>query len=519
MRAKHATWFRAATQWAMAGFLAWSATHALAFDFNDVATRAKALASSNYEPPVDRLPRELRDMAHEQYRDIRFNPERAWWRADKLPFELQFFHPGRWFREPVRIYEVTPQAVKPIPFDPNYYDYGKNRIDTKTVKDVGHAGFRVHYAMNNPKVKDEVVVFLGASYFRAVGKGQVYGLSARGLAVDTAAPGGEEFPRFTDFWIERPRANATELVIYALMDSPRIAGAYRFVLKPGAETVVDVRTRLFPREAIDKVGIAALTSMYQYGENDPRWLRETRGDDYRPEVHDSDGLSVRTGDDEWIWRPLLNPQRLLVTSFGTTDPKGFGLMQRDRAFGSYEDLDARYERRPSAWVEPVGKWGEGRIELVQIPSPDETNDNIVAYWVPKTSPAPQKPFDLSYRLRWQLQNDTRPPTAWVVQSRRGRGFVSKPDGQLRFVIDFDGPSLRKLASTKTPQAKVNLSGAGELVDQQVTRNDANGGWRMSLRLKRTDATKPMELRAQLVDEQAVLTETWSYIVPPQQDKP
>ena len=312
-----------------------------AFGFDDIAVRARQLAAQAYKPPQVKMPPELFELDYDAYRDIRFRPERALWKADKLPFELMFFVQGRAVPEPVRINLVEPHGVQALAFDPALFDFGRNKLDPKKLKDVGFNGFRVHFAVNKPGYKDEVLVFQGASYFRALGKGQSYGLSARGLAVDTAAAEGEEFPRFVEFWIERPRANATALVIYGLLDSRRIAGAYRFVLTPGAETTMQVTARLYARAKIGKLGLAPLTSMYTFGENQPG------KDDFRPEVHDSDGLSIQSADGEWIWRPLVNPRRLLVTSFGLTNPKGFGLMQRDRAVSSYEDPEALYERRPS----------------------------------------------------------------------------------------------------------------------------------------------------------------------------
>lgn len=336
--------------------------------------------------------------------------------------------------------------------------------------------------------------------------------SARGLAMDVATAQGEEFPRFTEFWVERPTAKAQRLTIFALMDSRRLTGAYRFELVPGVETVMNVQSVLIPRDSVEKLGIAPLTSMYLFGENQPG------KDDYRPEVHDSDGLSVWTGEGEWIWRPLVNPPRLLVTSFGTTDPKGFGLMQRDRAFSSYEDPEALYDRRPSAWVEPVGRWGAGRVELVQIPTPDETNDNIVAYWVPEKAPPTMQAYPLNYRLRWFGASDKRPANAWVVQSRRGRGFVRQPDGHVKFVIDFDGPAIRPLDADAPLEVAVNVGAGGELVEQNVYRNRANGMWRVTVRLKRTDPTKAVELRALLRLKDATVSETWSYILPPQLEK-
>lgn len=454
------------------------------------------------------LPKEVQELNYDQYRDIRFKPERAWWRAQKLPFELTFFHEGLFYIHPVRVNEVSADGIREIRYDAEAFDYGANHLDSKALRGLGYAGFRVHYSVNSPRYKDEVLVFLGASYFRALGRGQRFGLSARGLAIDTALMSGEEFPRFTEFWIERPDAQARELRLYALLDSQRATGAYRFVLKPGVDTVLEVRAQLFLRQNVSKLGIAPLTSMYFFGENHRSGI-----DDFRPEVHDSDGLSIQNGTGEWIWRPVVNPKRLLVTSFAVTNPLGFGLQQRDRSFASYEDLEARYETRPSVWIEPKGRWGAGRIELVQIPTPDETNDNIVAYFAPDLSPAPQQPLDLEYRMLWQKDNETRPTLAYVTQTRRGHGYVRKPDETLALIVDFEGPVLRKLAADAAVQGVVSADANVEILEANAYRNDVTGGWRLALRLKRQDDKKPGELRAFLRTGSTTLSETWSYILP------
>ena len=488
---------------------------ARAFGFEDVATRARQLAEAGYRAPTPSLPAELRDLDYDALRDIRFRPESALWHAEHLPFELMFFHLGRNFQDPVRIDTIEPSGPKRVEFDPAQFDYGKNRIDPKKLRGIGFAGFRVHYAVNKPGYKDEVVVFLGASYFRAIGQGQVYGVSARGLALDTAAAGGEEFPRFTEFWIERPTRTATSLTIYALLDSRRVAGAYRFVVTPGNETLMQVTARLYPRDAaLGKVGIAPLNSMYSFGENQPGGH-----DDYRPEVHDSDGISIANGNGEWFWRPLVNPKRLLVTSFATVNPKGFGLMQRDRLAPDYEDPEALYERRPSVWVEPIGSWGAGRVELVQIPTPDETNDNIVAYWVADRAPAAKQPIDFAYRLHWQTAGQLPSGKAWVVQTRRGRGYVKQPDGDLNFVVDWDAPALRGAKNAPAPEAAVDVGGNAQLREKNLFLNPVNGTWRMTVRIKRDDPAKPVELRAQLRLAGQPISEFWSYVVPPESEKP
>jgi len=478
------------------------------FGFDDVDRRAKAAAAAPFVKS-NALPRELQKFQYDQYRDIRYKSEHFLWRSAQLPFEIAFFHPGWHFTEPVRIHEVTASGVRELRFDPGQFDYGANKVDTTALAGLGYAGFRVHYPINSPQYKDEVLVFLGASYFRALGKGQRYGLSARGLAVDTAAASGEEFPRFVEFWIERPARDARDLTIYGLLDSRRMTGAYRFVLRPGVSTVLDVKARLHLRESVGKLGLAPLTSMFYFGENQPL-ARE----DYRPEVHDSDGLSVHSETGEWIWRPLANPRRLMVSSFALSSPRGFGLMQRDRDFRRYEDLEARYELRPSGWVQPGGDWGPGRVELVQIPSPDETNDNIVAYWVPDRPPTPKAPFDLEYRVLWQLEAEARAPGAWVTQTRRGRGFVRKPDDSIGFVIDFEGPALTKLSPDARLEGVATVVDNGEILERTAYRNEVSGGARLVLRVRRGDANKPVELRAFLRSGGDTLSETWAYALPP-----
>lgn len=479
-----------------------------AFDFENVAAKAKKLAAAPYAPPEKNLSKTLANLSYDQYRDIRFDPEKSRWRDSKLPFELAFFHQGRMFDAPIKIHEVVGKRVQEIKFDPKAFNYGANKLNAEDLAGLGYAGFRVHYPVNKPKYKDEVLVFLGASYFRAVGKGQLYGLSARGLAVDTALNSGEEFPQFVEFWIERPTPSAKQLTIYALLDSRRVSGAYQFVLKPGTDTVVDVKARLYLRENVTKLGIAPLTSMYFFGEN-----QRSQVEDYRPEVHDSDGLSVHSGTGEWIWRPLVNPKRLLVTSYGLNNPLGFGLMQRDRLFSNYEDLEARYEVRPSAWVEPRGQWGPGRVELIQIPTPDETNDNIVAFWVPESPPRPGVPLDFEYRLSWQKDAEKRPPLSWVTQTRRGHGWVSKPDDSIALAVDFEGPIFKKLPADAPVEAVVSVDANGKLQEINAIRNETTGGWRMTVKLRRVDEKKPVELRGYLNSNNNTLSETWSYILP------
>ena len=479
-----------------------------AFGYSDVSQKARQLAEKPYRDEPPNLPSELQNLTYQQYWDIRYKPERFLWHGTRLPFEIAFFHRGSRFVHPVKINVISADGVREVRFDPADFDYGGMKVDPRKISGLGFAGFRVHYPLNTSKYKDEVLSFLGASYFRALGQGQRYGISARGLAVDTALMSGEEFPRFVEFWIEHPYPGAKELKIYALLDSRRVTGAYQFVLRPGNETLMDVRARIYPREKVEKFGIAPLTSMYFFGENQPPTT-----EDIRPEVHDSDGLSVHSGSGEWLWRPLVNPRRLLVTSFGVTNPQGFGLMQRDRVFNSYQDPHMRYELRPSVWVEPKEKWGDGRVELVQIPTPDETNDNIVAFWVPAALP-PKPPYGFEYRLRWQRNTETRPPHAWVMQTRRGRIATRKPDNTIGITVDFVGPALEFLPADAKLDGVVTVDANAEIVERAAFRNEATEGWRLTFRVRRLDEKKPVELRAYLANGGEPMSEIWTYILPP-----
>jgi glucans biosynthesis protein len=477
------------------------------FGFDDVASQALQLSRKPYVANDQVLPAELKNLNYDQSRDIRFKPERAVWRNEKLPFELMMFHVSRVQTQSVRINEVTAKGVRHIAFTPDAFDYGKNKLTPQSWGDVGFAGFRIHYALNSAAYKDELVVFLGASYFRALGKDQHYGLSARGLGVDTGSGAKEEFPRFTEFWIERPAANATSIVVNALLDSPRATGAYEITLRPGDNTIADVRSRLFLRAGVSTLGIAPLTSMFHHGENQPS------SDDFRPEVHDSDGLMVATGEGEWLWRPLINPKNPLTTSFATRELKGFGLMQRDRAFTSYEDGEAQYDRRPSAWITPKGNWGPGRVELYQWPTADETADNIVAYWVPERVPAVGQPIDIAYQMAWQGKQQQRPPGGWVTQSRLGRGVNELGRNEVQYIVDFTGPALNGLTADAAVKAVVSAGSNGKVTETNAYPNSASGG-RLMLRAQRINPQQPLELRAFLQQANNALTETWTNIIQP-----
>jgi glucans biosynthesis protein len=478
------------------------------FAFDDVVEKARLLAAESFQDPRGRVPDWLLELSYDEWRDVRFRASEAPWRKQNLAFEVQFFHPGLFYDRIVQVNVVDGAGVHAFDFSPSLFDYGRNKFASRVPQDLGFAGFRLHYPINRRDYKDEVIVFLGASYLRAVGQNLVFGISARGLAIDTGLASGEEFPYFKEFWLVRPTAQAKEIELYALLDSRRVTGAYRFVVYPGTQTIVDVEANIFLRDEVGKLGIAPLTSMFFSGENTLE-----HPVDYRPEVHDSDGLLIWQKTGEWIWRPLDNPKRLRESAFQAADVKGFGLLQRDRDFGHYEDLETRPDHRPSVWIEPRGEWGDGRVNLLEIPTHTDGNDNVVAAWVAADPPKPDKPVTVSYRMYWFEEDAARSPGGRVLSTRQDMGTFENAH---RFVVDFAGRDLAKVPADEVLRAQVTVSAGdqqGELLEQQVQKNPVTGGWRLTFQVRPAD-DEPLELRAFLQREDNVLTETWSYVVEP-----
>jgi glucans biosynthesis protein len=483
------------------------------FEYKDVIEKARVLAGKPFEEP-QKIPDFLLKLDYDQWREIRFKPEKALWKDEKLPFQVQLFHLGFLFNRKVTINVVGPDGVTEVPFSPDLFHYGFNNFKGKVPAHLGFAGFRLHYQLNRRGHYDEFAVFLGASYFRLIGAKDEYGLSARGLAIDTALESGEEFPYFREFWLMRPQPEARSISVYALLDSPSATGAYELRIKPGKATLTNITATLFLRKDVKKLGMAPLTSMFFYGENTN--IRPV--DNFRPEVHDSDGLLIDTGTGEWVWRPLLNPKKLLVTSFQMSKLRGFGLLQRDRNFGHYQDLESHYEMRPSAWVTPKAGWSKGRVELVEIPESTERDDNIVAYWVPAVSPQAGKPVSFSYEIRWGSPEIAHSPSGRVVATRTAAG---RERGTKLYLIDFEGKDLRALPADAKIKAEISVAG-GELVEQDLQKNSVTGGWRLVFQVRRKEGTlgrvlpgtnQSLEVRAFLRQGNKVLTETWSYVDP------
>lgn len=473
------------------------------FSLEWLREEARRLAKQPYVHPKDIVPDWINKAGTEGYDSIRFKPENSLWMQEKLPFQVRLFHPGNYFRHSVSIFDLNHGVAEPVLYSKNLFSFGAGIEVPANDTDIGFAGFRVQQAKD---VDRDVFSFLGASYFRAVGGTMQYGISARGLAVDTALSRPEEFPEFRSFWLERPAENADHMNIYALLDSESITGAYVFNIKPGDTTVMEIEAWLFPRKPMDRIGLAPLTSMYQYGENDRRV-----SDDFRPEIHDSDGLSIQTGSGEWIWRPLVNSPVLRVNSFMDNNPKGFGLLQRDRNFDHYQDDGLFYHQRPSVWVEPHGDWGKGAVQLVEIPTIDENFDNIVAYWSPEETYGPGQEHHISYRLSWGSDMPVRSGAAEVIATRIGTGGpISRRDRppSRKFVIDFEGGRLNELPDNASINPVISVS-RGEA--RQATVRPVRGShvWRCTFDLF-SDGREPIDLRCYLSDEKGALTETWLY---------
>jgi glucans biosynthesis protein len=485
-----------------------------------VAHRALERAKHPFHSPRADLPKVLQqdNLDYDKYRQIRFRRDRALWTPDKLPFRIEFFHPGYLYQEPVHVNEFTATHTQPIRFVQDFFDYGNLDIADQIPAKTGYAGFRVLYQLNQPGQWDELGAFLGASYFRLLGKNLSYGESARGLALDCGeGDRPEEFPIFTDWWLGKPNPGDKDLRLYAILDSVSCAGAYEFFIRPGETTTASIRAVLYfrtpeniaavnpDRKPVKTIGLAPLTSMFWFGKNSER-----KFDDYRPEVHDSDGLLVHMGNGEVFWRPLDNPPATRHQIFHAPNIKGFGLLQRERNFSAYQDMFNPYHKVPSVWVEPDGNWGDGDLHLVELGTDYEGLDNIVAFWDPKHKPAPLQPFRFAYTLSWEGGDaDVKRSENRVVSTRVG--LTDQYVGGRQFVIDFDGPALDKIPADQPPQAIASCSAGAHIAGNMVVRNPYLGTWRVILKMMPQPGSQdPVDLRCTLQQGTNRIGETWVY---------
>jgi periplasmic glucans biosynthesis protein len=471
------------------------------FSFDALKARAEALAAKPYEAPAVRAGDVLETVDFDAHQQIRFRDDATLWGGEGAEPGVQFFHLGRYFKAPVKMHMVEAGKTRELLYSPDFFDMPEDHAARALPDDIGFAGFRVMA----PGAKTDWLAVLGASYFRTSGPFNQYGLSARGVAVDTAASGPEEFPRFSEFFLERDGTGG--LIVYALLDGPSLTGAFRIVSHaPNKGIVQDVDAALYTREAIEKLGVAPLTSMFWYSETNREDAR-----DWRPEIHDSDGLAIWTGSGERIWRPLDNPPRVVTNAFLDTNPRGFGLMQRDRDFENYQDDGVFYEKRASVWVEPIGSWGEGSVQLVEIPTDDEIHDNIVAFWVPRDPVEPGQAFDFAYRLHWVGDQPSPAPVARVVSTRIGMGGIPgqpRPPGVRKFAVDFEGPTLAGLDRSSGVEVIVEASrgAVSGAIAYPVVSTDR---WRVIFDLEAT-GHEAVDLRMYVRHDDTALSETWIY---------
>jgi periplasmic glucans biosynthesis protein len=476
-----------------------------AFSYANLKGLARSMAGGPYQEQYKPLPPALQHLTWDQWESIVCRPERSLWFGEDLAFRIRFDHLGFSFSKPVRLYVVESGQAKEILFDPTLFDYGRSGLKpTDLPKDLGFAGFNVLF---HTDWTSDRAVFQGASYFRAVdGDGQ-YGMSQRGLAIDTGSSQPEEFPDFVAFYLEKPAKGSSLLTVHALLDSPSVAGAYRFIIDVANTLVMDIDAALYPRKEIQRLGIAPCTSMFLVGENDHRVA-----DDWRPQIHDSDGLQMNTGAGEWIWRPLNNPSELRVNTYVDENPRGFGLMQRERRFSQYQDDGVFYNRRPDCWVQPKASWGKGGVMLVEIPTNDETMDNIVAFWNPADKSEPGQEYLYGYRIYWCRENPVRTHLAHVQATRDGIGGVvgqKRTHFAWRFVIDFVGGDFSMLG----PDAKVTPVITASRGNVEITSARPLlpiNGWRAMFDLVPDDSEAPIDLRLYLALDGQALTETWMY---------
>lgn len=468
-------------------------------------------AASRGEPrPPEQVKGFLTELDYDGYQRIGFRRDHTrWTETGTAGFRLNAFHLGWLFKEPVHLHEVENGRARGIGFSTSDFEY--HGLETEIPEDFdlpGVAGFRLMHPLNRADKFDEVAAFLGASYFRALGRGNLYGLSARGLAVNTGHPDGEEFPRFTDFWLERPAPGAASVTLYAALRSESLTGAYRFVLTPGETTVVDVTARLYFRSDIAQLGIAPLTSMFLFGGAD-----QGPFDDYRPAVHDSEALVVNLASGETLFRPLSNPPRLAGSYFTAENPVSFGLVQRERDFENYLDAQAHYGERPSLMIEPLGDWGRGTVRLMEIPSDLEGNDNIVAYWIPEAPARAGGQMEISYRQHWGMTppGDGSSHHARILRTRAGKGGVSgvkSKNDRRKFVIDFGGGLLGELPDGAEVTPDVTAL-RGEIVETVLSRIPGTDTWRLVIEA-RGEPGSSVELKAALTGYGRALSETWVY---------
>lgn len=466
------------------------------FSRGTVVEAARALASEPFVQPGPAVPDPLLQLSYSDYQHIRYKDDRRLFTNPPSGFAVDLLHPGFIYRVPVEIYTVENGNATKVGFNTDLFTYQGIEPPGPDAA-LEFSGFRGRTPLNSPDFMDEFLVFAGASYFRAIARGQIFGLSARGLSIGTADPAGEEFPFFKTFWLERPGDG--RMVVHALLDGPSASGAFRFTIRPGDETIMDVEATVCARVDVRTMGLAPLTSMFLYD------AKERDGyDDFRPGVHDSDGLAMWNGGGERIWRPLHNPRLLQVSSFADSGPRGFGLIQREKRFSEYEDLEALYHKRPSLWVEPIGDWGKGQVVLVEIPNTVEIHDNMVAFWRPEEPLLAGGETTFTYRLTWGWD---APPTHLLRVTRTLTG-IGTQESWRRFAVDFSNPGVAVGAPATEFSANISAS-VGAVQNIVVMDNPEIGGIRVAFEVD-PQGNEAVDLRLDLLRNGAPAGEVWVY---------
>lgn len=477
------------------------------FSFEALIERAAAMAKGPYEPAPRPMPEIVQQIDYEVWGQIRYRPDYALFAEGPSAYPVTFFHVGYFFPKSVKMHVLERGLAREILYSPDYFSMPADSVAKKLPEDTGFAGFRLQ---ESRKRKDwrtqDWIAFLGASYFRAIGALNQYGLSARGVTVDSAEPTPEEFPDFTEIFIEGARKEGDPVLVYALLNGPSLSGAYRFSIRRTQGVIQDVEVALFLRKDITRLGLAPLTSMYWFSETEKR-----RREDWRPEVHDSDGLAIWNGNGERLWRPLINQPFAVTSSFADKGPKGFGLMQRDRVFENYLD-GVNYQQRPSLWVEPLDDWGPGAVQLVELPTDDEIHDNVGVYWRPEGPARAGNAYRLRYRLHWLGDEPYPPKVARCVATRIGRGGQPgkpRPKGVYKFSVEFAGAALDPLWGDKVKAEPVVTASSGTISGAFIQPVPGTKRWRAIFDLT-PNGGDPVELRLYIRGNGDALTETWLY---------
>jgi glucans biosynthesis protein len=468
------------------------------FDPAMVAETARALAKQPYKPMPADLPDIFRNLGYDQYVAIRQRPGTAIFAGDSIGFALEPLHRGFIYSTPMQINLVSQGQARRLVYDPSWFDLGAIAVP-RELGDIGFSGFRV-LTQRDANGLAELATFQGASFFRAVAPGQAPGTMARAMSIKTADPRGEEFPAIRTVWIERPTLAENRLVIHALIDSESLTGAYRFTLRPGEATLIDTECTLFARAAVDSYGLATMSASVVSGQMGLR-----RCDDLHPSVAEIAGLQMLTGNGEWVWRPVANRQTLQISTFVDEKPRGFGFLQRDRAFDHYQDDDQHWEARPSLWIEPIGEWAAGGVQLVEIPSESEANDNVIGFWKPREPLAAGSETTFAYRQFWCWSPPVRPDLAVAVLSREGRGTTAK---RRRFLVELRGDALGGFAKAEEITPKLTAT-PGSILSARAFLSPESKSCRVLFELD-PGGESYSELRLVIEAAGKPISETWLY---------